>query len=509
MNEAPQQARDEHGRPIYQIEPGTQLAAFLRSSAPVQIIQGPVGSGKSKVCNLKIAQIAFAQTPGPDGYRRIRVGVIRNTYPELRSTTIRTWLDTYPEEMHGRLIWSQPPRQIIRWGEAIIEVDFLALDKEDDIKKIRSGEYTLFYVNELQYLIKVLFDELTSRTGRFPAMKDGGPTWHGILADMNAPDEDHFIAMMTGQADYPENTPDEDKIALPADWEFFMQPPGLLETLGPDGRTIDGYVTNPAAENIKWLPKDYYLNLIKGKTRAFIKTRALNQLALVIDGEPVWPGFREDIHVARSVLQAVPGHDLYVGLDFGRSPAMVVGQQVNNRIVVLAELQAFNEGAVTFAPKVKRFLEQNFPGFKFRAFGDPKGADATQTDDRTAFDVFRFNGIPVQGPSNLKQNMIDTRVQAVERPLGELYDGRPRFLLSPRCRSLKVGMAGRYCYKRVVGADRTQREPDKNRYSHLADALQYMCLGMGEGLAMVGLTPGDMPKPARVAKRHSMRRVSA
>ncbi len=503
-----QQQYDDAGRPIFEFQNGSKLLDMLRSTARVQIIQGPIGAGKSKICNLKVWKVASEQVPGPDGLRRIRVGVVRNTYPELKTTTIRTWLDTFPEPMYGTLIWSQPPRQVIRVGDIVIETDFLALDKEEDVKKIRSGEYTMFYVNELQYLLKILFDELTSRTGRFPAVKDGGCTWHGIIADMNAPDEDHFIAMMTGQTDYPENTPEEDKLMLPSDWEFFMQPPALLPKLGPDGTTIIGYNENPLAENVKWLPENYYLNMIKGKTLAWIKSRVLNKIALVIDGDPVWPSFREDVHVAHETLRAVHGEEIFVGLDFGRNPAAIFGQAVNNRVVVLAELQAFNEGAVSFAPKVKRFLETNFNGFAYRAYGDPKGQDQTQTDNRTAYDVFETYGIHVT-PAPVKQNMIETRIQAVEAPLNEMYDGRPRFMLSPRCRSLKVGMAGRYCFKKVKGADgRTHPEPLKNRYSDLADALQYMTLGMGEGRRMIGLTQANMPKPMQVWKgRQTMRRV--
>ena len=298
-------------------------------------------------------------------------------------------------------------------------------------------------------------------------------------------------------------------MTLPDCWQFFMQPPGLLETYGPDGKSIDGYTVNPLAENVEWLPPNYYMDLIKGKTRAWIKSRVLNKIALVVDGAPVWPGFREDVHVASGVLHPVQTAELYVGLDFGRNPAAIFGQSVNNRVVVLAELQAFNEGAVTFAPKVKRFMEQNYPNMKFRVYGDPKGQDQTQTDNRTAYNVFEFNGIPVI-PAPVKQNNIETRIQAVEAPLNEMYDGRPRFMLSPRCRSLKVGMAGRYCFEKIKGGDgRIHNEPKKDRYADLADALQYMVLGMGEGRRMVGMTPATMAKPMQVWKgRSSMRRIS-
>ena len=86
---------DKFGQTIYEID-GAVLRAFMLSTAPVQIICGPVGSGKSKACKLKLWAIANAQKAGPDGIRRTRMAVVRTTYPELRTTTIRTWLDTFP-----------------------------------------------------------------------------------------------------------------------------------------------------------------------------------------------------------------------------------------------------------------------------------------------------------------------------------------------------------------------------------------------------------------------------
>ena len=99
------------------------------------------------------------------------MAVVRTTYPELRTTTIRTWLDTFPEHIYGRLKLTQPPTQTVTWGDVAMQVDFLALDDATDVQKLRSGEYTAFYVNELQYLIKELFDEMTSRAGRFRPSK--------------------------------------------------------------------------------------------------------------------------------------------------------------------------------------------------------------------------------------------------------------------------------------------------------------------------------------------------
>lgn len=492
------------GQPIYRVE-GPVLEAFMCSSAPVQVIQGPVGSGKSKACNLKVWGVAAAQKPARDGIRYSRWGIVRNTYPELKTTTIRTWTDTFPENLYGRIVWSMPARQLIRVADMDMQIDFLALDKEEDVKKLRSGEYTGFYCNELQYIPKAIFDEMTSRAGRYPAIKDGGPSWHGVIADMNAPDEDHFIAMMTGQSEWPENMPDDERAALawPKEWDFFNQPAGLNEVRNPDGTMR--YVPNPNAENVQWLPPNYYIDQIKGKTRAWIKSRILNKIALVVEGAPVWPMFRPDFHVAREVLKPVPGHEVVIGVDPGRWAGVVFGQAIGDRVFIQHELASYNESAVTFAPKVKRFLEKHYQGFKFRAWGDPKGRDRGQANDQTSFDVYENNGIHLI-PAPVKQNHIEARVSSVAHILDDNPSGVARFVLSPICRTTKIGMEGRYCLEK----DETgELKPTKNRYSHLCNALEYLMLGLGEGRRMVGLEPVSGIKPVRVAlQRRSLRRAT-
>jgi hypothetical protein len=68
-----------------------------------------------------------------------------------------------------------------------------------------------------------------------------------------------------------------------------------------------------------------------------------------------------------------------------------------------------------------------------------------------------------------------------------MIDGRPGFMLSPRCRMLRKALKGGYCYKRVqvVGDDRFHEKPDKNRYSHVAEGCEYMVLGAGEGVGVI------------------------
>jgi hypothetical protein len=286
------------------------------------------------------------------------------------------------------------------------------------------------------------------------------------------------------------------------------------------------YELNPEAENLRWIPKingrPLYLETIKGKSKRWIDSRIMNRITAPVEGTPVWPMFVEETHVAKQVLKYNPGHPLYVGLDFGRTPAAVIGQIINDRWVILGEVIGNDMGATTFAPIMRRWLFQNCPGLvdgdsigaleeavrasRLRLYGDPKGQDKTQADEQTAYDVFRDHGLRVT-PAPIPSNSIQTRIEAVEFVLNGMRDGMPRFLLSPNCRTLKMGMAGGYHFKK---GDAVKAEPAKNRYSHPCDGLQYLILGAGEGRVMIGrerpASTQSAPVQTRTGRR-SLRRI--
>src|SRR5258707_14776757 len=70
---------------------GPICSQFIRSDAFVAGIRGPIGSGKSTACTIKLIKNLFQQKPGPDGIRHRRTAIIRNTYGELKTTTVKTW----------------------------------------------------------------------------------------------------------------------------------------------------------------------------------------------------------------------------------------------------------------------------------------------------------------------------------------------------------------------------------------------------------------------------------
>ena len=492
----------------FKLEGGTKVCEFVVSNRSVDFILGPLGSGKTKAMCDRIMRHAQEQVKSPiDGFRYTRFALVRNTYPDLRRTTVRTWLETFPEHLYGRFNWAQPLNHKIKFGDVRTEIDFLALDKPEDVRKLRSTEYTGIFFNELPFIEKELFDEADSRL-RYPPPEHGGPDpWRGVAGDGNAPDEDHWLAMMLGLVDLPPGMTQEERAEYnwPPEWGFYLQPPAVLEKCDERG-TVVGYDVNPGAENIKNLPHDYYSRMLRGKQKSWIDSRLRNVVTLVVEGSPVWPMFRREAHVTREPLRPIEDHDVVVCLDFGRQPAAVFMQAVNNRVLVQHELIGLNEGAVTFAPKVKHFLTQKYPGCAFTVYGDPKGADKTQTDERSAYDIFAGLGMKVQPPPGLKGNQISVRVDTVAYALNEMYDGTPRVRISPLCRTLVVACAGRYFNERD---EKGELSPSKNRYSHVADAWQYGMIGLGEGRRMIGMKPVGQMRGMKVFKgRQTMRRVA-
>lgn len=521
--------RDKNGLAIYEPD-GATLRGFMLSDARVRIIRGPIRSGTSSACCHEIWRRACEQAPDQGGVRRTRWAAVRNTYPALQQSTVKTWLNWFPEKDFGRFLNSKPMVHRMNLKPGIdCEVVFLALEKPEDVEKLRSTEWTGIWFNEVEYTPREIFDEGESRVGYYPAIKDGGATWSGVFADLNAPPEDNWLVKLTGEVPIPEDTPEDDlgQYEWPPGWDYFVQPPGLIEEFGADGKTVVGYRLNPEAENLKWLPKvdgkPLYLETIKGKSKRWIDSRIMNRITAPIDGAPVWPQFVLETHVAREALRYNPNYPLYVGKDFGRRPAAVFGQLINDRWVIVGELLGVDEGATIFAPRVKRWMYQNCQGLfdgndnhsveeairlgRLRMFGDPKGQDKVQSDETTAYDVFRSFGMRVV-PAPIPSNNIQTRIEAVAYVLQTMRDGAPRFLLSPTCLTLKMGMAGGYHYKK---GDAQRVEPVKDRYSNPCDALQYMFIGAGEGGVMAGRErreSGQHIAPVQAYKgRRSLRRV--
>ena len=459
---------------------GQILKDFMKSDVFFRGLRGPVGSGKSVCCCVEIFRRALQQKKAEDGKRHSRWAIIRNTNPQLKTTTIKTWLDWFPEEEWGKFLWSVPYTHHIKRADIDLEVIFLALDRPEDVKKLLSLELTGIWINEAREIPKSIIDACTMRVGRFPSMKDGGCTWTGVIADTNAPEEDHWWPIMSGEVPIPDHIPkDEAKMLVkPDNWEFYTQPAGMTEVKDQEGNVTD-YIPNENAENTNNMRKDYYPNIVRGKTKSWIDVYVMNQLGTIKDGKPVYPMFVTDTHVAKEEIPVASGVPVYIGVDFGLTPAAVIGQKVRGRWLILQEIVAFDMGIVRFSEVMRQEIASRYGDCEINIIGDPAGDFRAQTDESTPFQILRGCGLNARPAQS---NDVSLRLESVNAPLNRMIEGASGFLVDPRCRTLIKGFEGGYQYKRMqVSGERFDDKPEKNHFSHIHDALQYLMMGAGEG----------------------------
>ena len=478
---------------------GEVIKEFMRSNDFFRGLRGPVGSGKSVACCIEVFRRALAQEPGPDGIRRTRMAIIRNTNPQLKTTTIKTWLDWFPENTWGRFRREVPYTHHIKRGDIDCEVIFLALDRPEDIRRLLSLELTMVWINEARGLSKGIIDACTMRVGRYPSIKDGGPSWYGVIADTNAPEEDHWWPIMAGDVPIPDHIGREEALMLarPDNWSFYVQPPGMNETRDTDN-VVSGYDRNKTAENVNNLTDSYYSNIIRGKTKSWIDVYVMNRLGTIEEGRPVYNQFNELVHVAKDPIPIPDNAQIVVGMDFGLTPAAAFCMRLpRGRWAIVHELVCQDMAAKTFGEMIQRDVASMFANCDLTFYGDPAGDQRAQTDERTPFQILRGAGInALPAPSN----DVSLRLESVNACLSRMIDGHPALLVDPSCATIKKGFAGGYHYRRlnVSGTERFEEKPSKNRFSHVHDALQYALIGAGEGRRLI--SNGNAMKPV-VAKR--------
>lgn len=465
---------DQKTRQINYKPGGPILTAFLNAHEFVRGIMGPLGSGKSASCCLELLRRSKEQAPSADGLRYTRWAVIRNSYPELKTTTIKTWFQWMPQEF-GKYTQDSPITHYIKAGDLDMEVLFLALDREEDAKKLLSLELTGAWLNEAREINKGILDALTGRVGRYPSKNMGGCTWSGIIMDTNPPDDQSWWYKAAEEQ-------------RPKGWAFFKQPAG----------------DSPEAENVENLPRDYYSRIKEGKDEDWVKVYVKGDYGFVTEGKAVYPMFRDRVHVAPAVLPPIPVLPLYIGVDFGLQPAAVIGQKlVDGRWHIIDEfIPQGCCGNIRFAESLRSYVTQQYPGMTVGgAYGDPSGMTKAESDERTAFELMKLYTGWDRTWKPAPSNEIDTRKEVVISTLNRMIDGNPGILISPRCKMLRKGFSGGYHYQYMKTGSGAQvhEKPRKNEYSHPHDALQYLLLGGGEYGVILG-------RPAR--RRSSMQRMA-
>lgn len=452
---------------------------FLNDDSFVRGLMGPVGSGKSYGSAAEIILRAVKQAPSPvDHVRYTRWAIIRNSYPELRTTTIKTWQSLFPENTWGPMRWSPPithhiklpPRGPVAGIDC--EVLFLALDQPKDVRKLLSLELTGAWINEARELPKAVVDGLTSRVGRFPTKEHGKATWRGIWMDTNPMDDDHWWHKVA----------EKEPIRGDFRWTFFRQPGGVVDVPDEGDNTIFAagrhWIENPSAENINNLPPGYYVQQLAGKNLDWIRCYAQGEYVYVQEGKPVWHEY--DDTLMSGDVPIVDGVEVHIGLDFGLTPAAVFGQKIDGRWHVVHELVSFSMGLERFTHMLLSELNTKFRTCRPLIWGDPAGMKRDEIFEVTAFDHLQSVGLKAQPTAS---NDFMVRREAAAAPMQRLINGRPGIIVDKKCQKLRKSLAGGYHFKRVAigaGQERFKDSPHKNEHSHVGDAFGYMLMGGGE-----------------------------
>ena len=435
---------------------------FMQSDAFFRLIAGPVGSGKTTGCIFELMRRSLMQAPAPDGFRYTRWAILRQTLGQFKHTVLKDISHWFSGIAHWKVSESTVHFQ---FGDVRSEWILLPLEEPEDRRRLLSMNLTGAFVSECIEIDYELMSDVAGRCGRFPLTTEGGASWYGIIADTNMPPEG--TAWHGAMVDPPQ------------DMQVFTQPGGLT----------------PQAENLNYLPQTettaklpidhpdriaqgraYYERLARSNNENWVTRYVHAQFGPDPSGTAVYAGaFRPSFHCVDQ-LEPVPGMPLYVGQDFGRDPWAVICQiDYKGRLLVLEEIASTDMGLIRHCREHLRpkLMLPRYSQLPMVVIGDPAGIAKSQYDEQNAFDILKAERFPCVPAGT---NDIDTRLRAVEFYLLQQRDGGPAMIFDKsRCPKLVAGMAGMYRYSKT-NLDVSKPLPDKNPWSHVADALQYAAM---------------------------------
>jgi len=470
---------------IIDYKPSPTIKAFIKdyrlSGLFYSWIIGPVGSAKTTALFFKLIYLASKQAPSPDGIKRTKAVIVRNTLPMLKDTTLASFDYWFKDGIAGT--WNATDKNFtLRFGDVECQVLFRPLDTPDDVRRVLSLEINFAIIDEFVEIPKAIIDALSARLGRY-RQPDGTPvTIWGMWGSSNPGTEDvWWYDYLHGPAvrrfkrlpgiPTPQPVPDS-----PSDVAIALATPTLEPIASyyhqPGGLTLD-------AENLENLPGgvQYYRDAVAGKSEVWVRQFVDAEWGFSIAGKAVIPGFRADLHVALPhTLQPNPYFPLVVGLDPGiTGSAMILGQQdYDGRIKVFAELCQEGMGAERLVQeRLQPLLRNRFPQVaRVIVAADPAAASRTQTDERTVVKIFKQH-YEVDVESN---NRLPLRLDAIDHYVSSLVEGRAALQIDPSCQTLIRALKGGWRYAADLKRETLRgHDPEKNAYSHPGDAFGYLC----------------------------------
>lgn len=454
-------------------------------NALIRVIMGPPGSGKSAAMVMELLFMSLRQAPSDSGIRHTRWIIVRKTHRDLRDTTVETFKAWFPSA-YGSIRSTAPMNGLYQiplpdGTSARIELLFRSMDSDKALEDLDSLEVTGGWCNEGSELPEAVVLKLNERIAlkRYPPRKlfsnlsdaESHVTQAALLVDYNPPPKGHWTVTLF------------DSPAKPANVSFFRQPAGLIEHQDEETGKYT-YTVNPEAENLQAGADggEGYLNTLQGYQALgrydLIETRLLCRYGGVRAGKPVWNNFDPQEHVSEAPLEPRAGTEVIVAVDTsGIHPCAIVCQHVRGRWEVQDGVYGDEMGLEEFMDALLiPLLQTKYADCRSLFVCDPANArdGMTATSPTTMIKDRGYRAIVAH------TNAFAPRREAVD----SLFFRRNGVIIDLRLVELVEACSGEYKYRKMRattadGASQYAAEPEKSKWSHWADALQYFALHVG------------------------------
>ncbi len=506
---------------------GRIMDRAIASRAFIVGMMGPVGSGKTIGLSTKFQHLAARQKGRLNAkgqlIRKSRFMTIRDTYPNLDRNTIPSWHKVIPRHV-GHYVASAPrvhkfSMVLRREGHildksakpidiAVVEKEFRAIGNQTVEDALRGAEMTAALVNEADRTHPDILTFLAGRVGRYNDSDPGLVVDPAIFLDLNGADDENWTYKVLVEKQL-----SDEVLAAVRDFsegreliEYFEQPPAILE----GAEYPNGWMVNPAAENIENLPAGYY-----ERQYAFAKMRGNQQyidrmlrskFTPPSSGRTVFPEYFDELHSGE--FEVVPRIPLLIFADQGLLGAVLICQSVAGQLRVLEEIacvfetdddeiQVVQMGGETLGRQVAELLAVKYAGFEIGdGICDPAGAAGEQAVNFRSWrqDFQKGLGHRVR-KARVPRNALEPRLAAVRQRLNRAVGQERALKVHRRCTMLRRAFRTKYYYQRIgkgaTGDGFYADQPKKVQgYGDLMDALQYGCFELEKGLGLHATAPG-------------------
>lgn len=471
------------------VSPGPTIDGLIASmlapretptSRDVRVVTGPLGGGKSTGAMGATFVNAAMQPRWPDGIRRYRLLVLRDTYLNAWSQFVPFFEDWWPKTTNnmptpgvtyeGAKGSALDIKLQLKWPDPIGDVDYMVQlralgDHRTDTAIedfFRGLPTTDIWLEEGDTLPEAVYNKSVTRLGRYPARGIDG---------VGARNPTLFLVsnqFLIGSWPYNLKMANRWKPGL----QLFEQPSGL----------------SPNAENLHNLSAGYYDAIIKESDERTVKRQVENEHVLPNAGTPVYRKFRDLVHSKPVTLDR--NLPLRIGFDGGNqtlNPAAAIGQRGMAR-----QLRFKSEITVEHGCGVERFAEmvnaelgkeQYAPWLRDKkriiCTVDPSaqyGADKKAGQANWIVAMERRTGLRIR---TARSNDVAPRRLALREPMERMVDGHPGLVVDPEgCPVLRMGLGGLFHFPKIRAgmASRDADTPAKNHYSHVCEAAEYMAM---------------------------------